>query len=87
MNSKENQFNHISLSINLDVEDLIADSQINADLLEVQENDLPHQNTSTSSISDQNLQSSEKLNFFHKKNLGNLDLSKKWKIMRRYLKK
>jgi hypothetical protein len=49
---------------------LIADSQINADLLKVQENDLPHQNTSTSSISDQNLQSSEKLIFIHKEKFG-----------------
>jgi hypothetical protein len=76
MDSKENQSKLISQSINLADEDLIADSQINADHPEVQENDRPNQNTSTSSISDQNLRSSKKLNFTHKKNLGNLDLSK-----------
>jgi hypothetical protein len=74
MNSKENQSKHISQSINLPVEDLIADSQANADHSEVQRNDLPHQITSTPSIVDQNLENSEKLNFTHKENFGNFDL-------------
>jgi hypothetical protein len=76
MDSKEIHSSPNPCLINLAVEDLIADSQINTDLLKVQGNDLPHQNTSTSASSDQNLQSSEKLNFTHKKNLGNLDLVK-----------
>jgi hypothetical protein len=69
MDSKEIHSSPNPCQFNLAVEDLIADSQINADLPKVKENDLPYQITSTSSIVDQNIESSEKLNFTHKKNL------------------
>jgi hypothetical protein len=52
MNSKKNQFNKISHSINLADEDLIAVSQIKLDHHKVHEEDLAHQITSTFSISD-----------------------------------
>jgi hypothetical protein len=66
MDPNKNQLNQISHSTNLAAEYLIADSQINADLSEVQQNDLPHQFTSTFSIMDQNIVSSERFKFTHK---------------------
>jgi mannose/fructose/N-acetylgalactosamine-specific phosphotransferase system component IIB len=65
MDIKKNHSNQISHSINLADEDLIAVSQIEQDHSKVHEKDLAHQIASNTSISDQNIENLEKLNFTH----------------------
>jgi hypothetical protein len=76
MDSNKNQLNQISHSTNLAVEDLIADSQIQADLAESQQKDLPHLTSSTFSIMDQNIASSEKFKSTHNENFKNVVLTR-----------